>query len=677
MIKVKPNNKKSNHCYYLATQIAEDLLLSAADYRFEYVPSYVISSLVGIKLQYGINYDIDSTLALFPIRDSHPAMTETVKHNALFLCDLFKLNHAMQPVIVLIIVMNANPGLKELLNLLADYDADILIQAMEQDTGLDCDAILTQLQPLVVNRFIEDALFHLPHVLSIPEPFRVLLVSEKITSREAFLAPILKRSPVARFTLKQFEHVNADLVSRYLKAASKQQLTGVNILLYGAAGTGKTELSRTLAKTLRRNLIEVQSVQFEDGKVTGEFLSKEPASLRLTYLNLMQGLLGGSDESLLLIDECESMFKHADEHYSKEGLMRLLETNPVPAIWITNHISMLEPSFIRRFKLVMEMPVPDEAFSFAMSKNILKALKVSDEFRLILASKSNAAPAYIANAAHVANTLTLTGEQAEEVVLDVIEATLDACGEESPPSKYEGQLMFDPSCLNLNAIDGHDAQALIEDIDSAISNGLPVRVLLNGPPGTGKTGWVHYLAETHGIEVMHIKCSDVLSKYVGESEQNIAALFREAHRTKKLMLFDEVDSLLSKRESAQAQHEVQLINELLSQLECNTQPVFAATNALTAIDSAVMRRFDFKLTCDYLTETQRHTLYRQVLGITKLTNAEKDQLQVLQQLTPGDFAILSRRMLFQPNHNHRSTAIPLLTEENNRKQTPRHIGFIR
>ncbi|PIY66761.1 ATP-binding protein, partial [Shewanella sp. CG_4_10_14_0_8_um_filter_42_13] len=91
-------------------------------------------------------------------------------------------------------------------------------------------------------------------------------------------------------------------------------------------------------------------------------------------------------------------------------------------------------------------------------------------------------------------------------------------------------------------------------------------------------------AETHGIEVMHIKCSDVLSKYVGESEQNIAALFREAHRTKKLMLFDEVDSLLSKRESAQAQHEVQLINELLSQLECNTQPVFAATNALTAID---------------------------------------------------------------------------------------------
>ncbi|WP_445946483.1 AAA family ATPase [Shewanella sp.] len=676
MIKVKPNNKKSNHCYYLATQIAEDLLLSAADYGFEYVPSSTITSLVGIKLQKGTNYDINSTLAEFPLRDSHPKMTETVKHNALFLCDLFKLNPAMQPVIALIIVMNANPGLKELLNLLSEHDAEILIHTLEQDTGLDCDVIHDQLQTLVRNRFIDYALLYLPHLLRIPEPFRVLLVTEKLSSSEAFLKPILKCSPAAKFTLKQFEHVNADLIARYLKVAMKQHLKGINILLYGAAGTGKTELSRTLAKSLRRTLVEIQNVHFDEGQITSEFISKEPTSNRMIYLNLLQSLLDGSDETLLLVDECESVFEHADEHYSKESLMRLLETNPVPAIWITNHVSILEPSFIRRFKLVMEIPVPDEAFSFAMSKTMLKSLKVSDEFRLVLASKSNAAPAYIANAAHVASTLALTGDEAEIVVLDVIDATLEACGEEPPAAKYQGQLNFDPNCLNLKAIDGQDTQSIISDIDTAISNNLPVRVLLNGPPGTGKTGWVHHLAETHGMDIMHIKCSDVLSKYVGESEQNIAALFREAHRTKKLMLFDEVDSLLSQRESAQAQHEVQLINELLSQLECNSMPVFAATNALTAIDSAVMRRFDFKLTCDYLTESQRQTLYRQVLGVNKLTAIEVDQLHELQQLTPGDFAILARRMIFQPNHNHRATAITLLTQENNRKQATRRIGFI-
>lgn len=676
MINVKPIAKHAKHCYYLATQIAEDLLLSAVNYGFEYMPSYAINSLVGIKLQNGINHDIDSTLTLFPLKDNYPVMAETVQHNARFLCELFKLDAAMKPMMVLIIVLNANAGLKELLNLLADHDTDILIHWLEHETGLNSDDIHEQLEPLARNRFIEGAALLLPHLLRIPEPFRVLLVTEKLTRREALLAPIIKHSPAAQFKLKQFEHVNADLVYRYLRAAMAQRLEGVNILLYGAAGTGKTELSRTLAKALRRSLVEVQSVQFEDGKVTEEFLSKEPTSQRLTYLNLLQSLLDGSDESLLLVDECESVFKHADEHYSKEGLMRLLETNPVPAIWITNHVSQLEPSYIRRFKLVMEIPVPDEAFSFAMSKTMLKSLKVSDAFRLVLASKSHAAPAYIANAAHVASTLALTGDEAEIVVLDVIDATLEACGEEPPAAKYQGQLSFDPSCLNLNAIDGQDTQSIICDIDTAIANSLPVRVLLNGPPGTGKTGWVHHLAETHGMDIMHIKCSDVLSKYVGESEQNIAALFREAHRTKKLMLFDEVDSLLSQRESAQAQYEVQLINELLSQLECNTMPVFAATNALSAIDSAVMRRFDFKLTCDYLTESQRQTLYKQVLGITKLTQTEADQLHALQQLTPGDFAIVARRMLFQPNRNHRATAMTLLTQENNRKQATRRIGFI-
>ncbi|HBF46884.1 MAG TPA: hypothetical protein DDW91_10605, partial [Shewanella frigidimarina] len=67
------------------------------------------------------------------------------------------------------------------------------------------------------------------------------------------LAPILKRSPVARFTLKQFEHVNADLVSRYLKAASKQQLTGVNILLYGAEGQCSSACLNTLSHSSINN----------------------------------------------------------------------------------------------------------------------------------------------------------------------------------------------------------------------------------------------------------------------------------------------------------------------------------------------------------------------------------------------------------------------------------------
>ncbi|WP_226770065.1 ATP-binding protein [Shewanella xiamenensis] len=122
---------------------------------------------------------------------------------------------------------------------------------------------------------------------------------------------------------------------------------------------------------------------------------------------------------------------------------------------------------------------------------------------------------------------------------------------------------------------------------------------------------------------------------------------------------------------------MQLVNELLSQLECNTLPVFAATNALASIDSAVMRRFDFKLACDYLTSDQRQALYRQVLGIKRLTHEEVSTLNSLNQLTPGDFAILARRQRFELKRDHRATALALLTTENSRKQGQPRIGFIR
>jgi SpoVK/Ycf46/Vps4 family AAA+-type ATPase len=330
----------------------------------------------------------------------------------------------------------------------------------------------------------------------------------------------------------------------------------------------------------------------------------------------------------------------------------------------------------------MEVPVPEESFAYAMSQQLLTSLKVSDEYRLLLAEKPNVTPAIVGNAVHVAMTLKLKGTKAEAILDEVIEATLEACGENAPLPKYQGELVFDDSLVNFKivkeqATSNEQTAEILASINHAVEQAMPIRVMLSGPPGTGKTAWVHHLAETHGYELMHIKCSDVLSKYVGDSEQNVARLFREADKQQKLMLIDEVDSLLSKRESAHAQYEVQLVNELLSQLECNTMPVFAATNALASIDSAVMRRFDFKLECDYLTIEQRQALYRQVFGIKRLTHVEISTLNTLNQLTPGDFAILARRQRFEPKRDHRATALALLGAENSRKQGKPRIGFIR
>ncbi|WP_165905140.1 ATP-binding protein [Parashewanella curva] len=201
-------------------------------------------------------------------------------------------------------------------------------------------------------------------------------------------------------------------------------------------------------------------------------------------------------------------------------------------------------------------------------------------------------------------------------------------------------------------------------------------MLLSGPSGTGKTAWAHYLAQQHDLGIMHIKCSDVLGKYVGESEQNLAGIFIEAQRDNKLILFDEVDSLLSRRESASSHHEVQLTNELLTLLEGSQQPVFAATNSFEAIDKAVLRRFDFKLECDYLTSIQAASLYKHVLSIEQLTAIEIQAFRAMSRLTAGDFAILSRKKELYPSNNFRNKAIAILQQENRYKPQTKPVGFI-
>jgi SpoVK/Ycf46/Vps4 family AAA+-type ATPase len=174
---------------------------------------------------------------------------------------------------------------------------------------------------------------------------------------------------------------------------------------------------------------------------------------------------------------------------------------------------------------------------------------------------------------------------------------------------------------------------------------------------------------------VRITCSDVLSKYVGESEQKIAQIFREAKANRQMLLLDEVDSLLSSRAQSTMLHERQMVNELLVQIECFDQPLFAATNFETSLDTAVLRRFDFKLECGYLEFVQARALLKQVLGITSLNKEEEKQLQTLKYLTPGDFAIAARRKKYSVTNLSTQSAIAILAEENARKQPKRTIGF--
>lgn len=128
-------------------------------------------------------------------------------------------------------------------------------------------------------------------------------------------------------------------------------------------------------------------------------------------------------------------------------------------------------------------------------------------------------------------------------------------------------------------------------------------ILLYGLPGTGKTMFVQAVATEINAKFFNVRCSDIISKWVGESEENIKLLFEAARRCKRaIIFFDEFDSLGRERSSSENQHNNNIVNELLSQIQGfeknkNTLLLLAASNRPWDIDSALLRpgRFNKKI----------------------------------------------------------------------------------
>lgn len=599
-------------------------------------------------------------------------MESKITFNCQRFCELFELEESFTYVLQFMLLMNAHGGFR-----------DFFFQADFMDARWDIDSAFAHLSGMSVSDLhhglvLLNQIGMLHHTSlnsvtgeEIPPVITDALVTGQIQSKDDLLSTLLDAAPDAQFTLDEFPHVDTNILAEYLVNATNKRIPGINFLLFGGSGSGKTQLARTLAQYGGFSLYEVRAKSGEGQGLNSELQGHHATKTRLQYLALITELLNPEDNAVLLVDECESLFCQADHRYSKETLQRILENNRIPVIWITNHVEELEASFIRRFKLVTEVPAPEGDTLPEVSLQHLIELRLSNPFKQLLADTTNITPAHIANAAHVTRVIKRSGKQAEKSILQVVESSLDASGLLDKPMRYQEEMTFDVGLLNIR-----QSASELATICRAVKNNHAVRVLLTGPAGTGKTAYAHHLAKQNQRPIKRITGSDVLSKYVGESEQQVAALFQEAHRVGDILLLDEVDSLLSTRDFAKANHEIQLVNELLAQMECFTQPLFAATNYEKHLDKAVLRRFDYKLECDYLRPEQAITLYRQILELRTVSRVDIQSLECLTCLTPGDFALLKRRKRFTPLKSLRTQAIAFLQSEQRRKQHSKPIGFI-
>ena len=149
-----------------------------------------------------------------------------------------------------------------------------------------------------------------------------------------------------------------------------------------------------------------------------------------------------------------------------------------------------------------------------------------------------------------------------------------------------------------------------------MSYGGGLSCLFSGPPGTGKTMMAGVLARELGREVWRVDVSRLVSKWIGETEKNLARVFDEAARAQVVLLFDEADSLFAKRTAvrgANDRHANMEVNFLLQKMESHPGITVLTTNLLKGIDDAFLRRIRFKVAFDAPESDARAALWERLL----------------------------------------------------------------
>ena len=467
-------------------------------------------------------------------------------------------------------------------------------------------------------------------------------ISEPL-NEQVLLKACTKPAIEPSLSLDDFAYLNEmkTMMLDYLQSSFDTHRKGVNILIYGAPGTGKTELATLLGKVLS---VSVNNITYMDED--GDVISAED---RLNKCRFAQTLLNGK-QALLIFDEIEDVFngsfmERSVAQKNKAWTNQLLENNNVPMIWLSNSVHSIDAAFLRRFDFVFEMPdLPLKNKSALISQ--LAGGKLTAEYVQHFAKVRSLSPAILTRVFNVANAVDNSKKAFSEVLLTLFNEALQAQGKKKIEPLVESKLSYQLEWVSCNEN--------IHKISEGLIRTKKGRICCYGPPGTGKTAWAGWLAEQLDMPLLLCKGSDLLDPYVGGTEQKIAEAFESAKRDNCLLVLDEVDTFLFSRDGAERSWERSQVNEMLTQIERFEGLMVVSTNLMNVLDPAALRRFDLKLKFDYLTPQQRLDFAKQQaekLNLGAWADTHSKRLLELNLLTPGDFAAVARRHNFSPFEN--------------------------
>ena len=451
---------------------------------------------------------------------------------------------------------------------------------------------------------------------------------------------------------------DAELVRKTVSLANTKTLIGINVLLYGQPGTGKTEFSKCLALDLDLSLVSIG-----ENIKSGREPSRED---RLAELRLAQTLFGKTNETLILVDEMDDLLGiSSSDKASLLYIHRLLENNVVPVIWTTNNIETIPESILRRFTLAVKIGMPNEKTRNLHWRKMLKDAAVDLPEKTIekLAFELQAPPGILANAIKTAEADNDSERSISHAARGLVKAVY---GPQSIRLKPREKAEFSLELVNTDI----DLKHLTSNV---VANGCvnELSLCLYGAQGAGKSAFARQLADELGYEILQKRASDLLSPYVGVTEKKIAAAFQEAKETASFLFIDEADSLLHSRKEATRSWEITRVNEMLTWMECHDLPFACTTNLFESLDEAIFRRFTLKVEFMPLTENQVTIAFNHFFN-----HRMPEHTVSIPNLTPGDFAtVLSKAKILNVQDQPEALVDLLEIESGLKHASTNSIGF--
>ena len=374
---------------------------------------------------------------------------------------------------------------------------------------------------------------------------------------------------------------------------SNPQLSEVpqGVIFTGASGTGKTTLAQLLAKDANCELISVTP-----GKIKSPLVGQSVQNIQDIFIDAR-----AKAPAIILLDEIEAILPRREEQIGDPTTVevvnqflqefdRLPDSAGVVVIGTSNRVDQIDPAVLSRLAARIDLPMPNvtqrsQMLEYFLSKT--RTLELGrdidlDYYAQLLAGKSGRDIEAIANrivAQLPKSNLSLYRQDLDSVLIPKITGELTGV---ILPQRLTEEL----------------TRTLAQFLQAFANPKLtpPAGILLSGFPGTGKTEIARAMARLGGIHFQDVSSGEIRDKYIGESNRKLARIFAQARRNAPTILFfDEIDGLFPSRDEQSVQHEIELVNQFLQEVDGVGNSgrgifILGATNRAENVDAAVRSR---------------------------------------------------------------------------------------